>query len=166
MFQKGIFSVLYKHKLPRIFIGFSKVLKYVNFWLYIGTWPSLEGDKIWKKFWFSSHDLADKWHGGGTGGIVCQRNIQWDMCVPPQLLWSTVDLNSWGGTHISHKLHRLLSDWVLVEIWEILPAMPSKFETGSPRLFVAELSRPLGLPRQIWATCEACCYNKQIRWNV
>ena len=31
MFEKGIFSVLYKHKLPRIFIGFSKVLKYVNF---------------------------------------------------------------------------------------------------------------------------------------
>ena len=31
MFEKGIFSVLYKHKSPRIFIGFSKVLKYVNF---------------------------------------------------------------------------------------------------------------------------------------
>ena len=31
IFEKGIFSVLYKHKLPRIFIGFSKVLKYVNF---------------------------------------------------------------------------------------------------------------------------------------
>ena len=111
IFEKGIFSVLYKHKLPRIFIGFSKVLKYVNFWLYIGTWPSLEGGKIWKNFWFSSHDLADKWHGGGTGGIVCQRNIQWDRHVPPGLLWSTVDLNSWGGTCISHKLHRLLSDW-------------------------------------------------------
>ena len=37
IFEKGIFSVLYKHKLPRIFIGFSKVLKYVNFRLYIGT---------------------------------------------------------------------------------------------------------------------------------
>ena len=30
-FEKGIFSVLYKHKSLRIFIGFSKVLKYVNF---------------------------------------------------------------------------------------------------------------------------------------
>ena len=25
-------------------------------------------------------------NGGGTGGIVCQRNIQWDRDVPPQLL--------------------------------------------------------------------------------
>ena len=30
-----------------------------------------------------------------------------------------------------------------------------------PRLFVRELSRPLGLRRQIWATCGACCSNDE-----
>ena len=42
----------------------------------------------------------------------------------------------------------------------------SPWPLAHPRLFVRELSRPLGLRRQIWATCEACCYNEQIRCNV
>jgi hypothetical protein len=91
------------------------------------------------------------------------RNIQWGWCVPPQLLRCHLHLNSWWGTHQSHKLHHLLSKWVYDgNLVESCQQCPPSFKLAKPATQAGIPGRYLHVPGQQKSLCCSIIKHKKL----